>query len=85
MITTASTFYALRVLGGLDILASLKYMGIWPVNPLDVVKGLFLTMVLFAGPLVEKLWLDRDPRDDFVMDVKTSLSSWIGWRNYIVV
>ncbi|RVD88145.1 uncharacterized protein DFL_002341 [Arthrobotrys flagrans] len=84
LITTASTLYALRMLGGLDLPASLKYMGIWPVNLLDVGKGLGLTMVLFAGPLVEKLWLERDPRDDFLMDVKTSLSSWIGWRNYIV-
>ncbi|KAK6506969.1 hypothetical protein TWF481_005428 [Arthrobotrys musiformis] len=84
LITTFSTLYALRVLGGIDFMTSLKYMGIWPVNILDIVKAVFLTMVLFAGPLAEKLWLDRDPRDDLVMDVKTSLSSWIGWRNYIV-
>ncbi|KAK6362019.1 hypothetical protein TWF730_005722 [Orbilia blumenaviensis] len=84
LITTASTLYALRVLGGLDVATSLKYMGIWPVSVVDIARGLFLTAVLFVGPLAEKLWLERDPRDDLVMDIKTSLSSWIGWRNYIV-
>ncbi|EPS41225.1 hypothetical protein H072_4908 [Dactylellina haptotyla CBS 200.50] len=84
VITSVSTVYALAVLGGLDLWTSLKYMGIWPLNPLDVIKGLGLTMILFAGPLAEKFWLDRDPRDNIVMDFKTSVSSWIGWRNYIV-
>ncbi|KAF3925830.1 hypothetical protein ABW20_dc0102880 [Dactylellina cionopaga] len=84
LISTTSTLYALRLLGGIDFMTSLKVMGIWPLGVVDMVKGLALTMVLFAGPLVEKFWLDRDPRDNLVMDVKTSLSSWIGWRNFIV-
>ncbi|KAK6534685.1 hypothetical protein TWF281_005990 [Arthrobotrys megalospora] len=92
LITTASTVYALRVLGGLDIPTTVKYMGIYPFNPLDVLKALFLTAVLFIGPLAEKLWLDRDininnninNNNSLLLDIKTSLSSWIGWRNYIV-
>ncbi|KAK6541664.1 hypothetical protein TWF694_007456 [Orbilia ellipsospora] len=84
LITSVSTLYALAVLGGMDLFMTMKYTGLWPINPLDMIKGLGLTMILFAGPLVERVWLDRDPNSSFVMDVKTSLSSWIGWRNYIV-
>ncbi|KAF3935581.1 hypothetical protein ABW19_dt0203555 [Dactylella cylindrospora] len=87
LITSASTLYALRLLAGMDILTTIKYMGIWPINLLDILKGLVLTMVLFAGPLAEKFWLDREPDEDLqslIMDVKTSVSSWIGWRNFIV-
>ncbi|KAF3925028.1 hypothetical protein AA313_de0204490 [Arthrobotrys entomopaga] len=68
----------------MDLFMTMKYTGLWPIYPLDMIKGLGLTMVLFAGPLVEKVWLDKDPHGSFVMEVKTSLSSWIGWRNYIV-
>ncbi|KAI9793632.1 MAG: hypothetical protein M1833_000718, partial [Piccolia ochrophora] len=35
-------------------LEALRLLGYWPISPLDIVKTLALTAILFAGPLYER-------------------------------
>ncbi|BFZ63405.1 CAAX prenyl protease [Saitoella coloradoensis] len=49
----------------------------------DVVRALGLVFVLYIGPLVK--WLIWENGLRFVpRNVKENLTSWIGWRNYII-
>ncbi|KAJ6264776.1 LOW QUALITY PROTEIN: hypothetical protein Dda_0928 [Drechslerella dactyloides] len=84
LLTTLATLVTLRT-ADVSFPDSLRLMGVWPVSIVDVAKTLALTMVLFAGPLAETLWLEREEGVDFVQDARYALGSWIGWRNYVVV
>lgn len=63
---------------------ALHLLGWWPIALGDVFRSLFLTAILFLGPLFErgiaegewKEWI-RGSR------VSESLRGWIGWRNYV--
>ena len=63
---------------------TLRLLGWWPIDPLDILRTLLLCCILFAGPLFEfgiaeggwKRWIRGTPAIE-------TLSSWIGWRNLV--
>lgn len=64
----------------------LHLFGLWPISILDTVRGMLLVCILFAGPLYENGVVDGDWKDWVKFNgVYETLSSWIGYRNFIVV
>ncbi|KAG9195380.1 prenyl protein peptidase [Alternaria panax] len=63
----------------------LGLLGMWPVSPLDTLRTMLLVTILFAGPIFEHGIVDGGWRDWVKLNgVHESLSSWIGYRNFIV-
>lgn len=64
----------------------LHFLGIWPISILDSVRGMLLVCILFAGPLFENGVVDGDWKYWVKFQgVHEILSSWIGYRNFVVV
>lgn len=64
----------------------LALLGLWPVSPMDTIRTMLLVVILFAGPLFENGIVDGDWRDWIQLNgLHQSLSSWIGYRNFVVV
>jgi len=64
----------------------IRLLGIWPVSLVDTIRTMLLVTILFAGPIFEHGIVDGDWRDWIKLkSVHETLSSWIGYRNYIVV
>jgi prenyl protein peptidase len=62
-----------------------KLLGLWPISLLDTARTMLLVMILFAGPLFEHGVVDGEWKEWLTLrGVHESLSSWIGYRNYIV-
>jgi prenyl protein peptidase len=60
-------------------LESVHLLGWYPINASSLFPPLLLTFTLFAGPLFERLVIERiDPST-----TAATLLSWIGYRNYI--
>lgn len=65
---------------------ALRLLGWWPIGPLEIVKSLLLTSLLFLGFLFERgiaegewrYWM----RGGYFIE---SISDWAGWRNYVAV
>ncbi|KAI9832111.1 MAG: hypothetical protein M1826_002440 [Phylliscum demangeonii] len=65
-------------------LHALRLMGCWPLAPRDILRTLLLTAILFAGPLFEKGAVEGGwQRWVRGHELRATLGSWIGWRNYI--
>ncbi|KAL2393493.1 putative CAAX prenyl protease 2 [Exophiala dermatitidis] len=81
---SAATLYLLVVTAKLTAVDALHLLGWWPIRPIDVAKCCALTLLLYIGPLFEKIFIERD-LDDFHRGRKIveSLSSWQGYRNYV--
>lgn len=63
-----------------------KLLGVWPISPLDVARTMLLVIILFAGPIFEHGFVDGGFQDWIrLRGVRDSLSSWIGYRNFVVV
>jgi prenyl protein peptidase len=63
-----------------------RLLGLWPVSLIDTARTMLLVIILFAGPLFEHGVVDGAVGDWVrLRGVHESLSSWIGYRNYIVV
>lgn len=63
---------------------TLHLLGWYPFSPLAIAKVLALTALLFAGPLFEKCIIESGWRNWAKgRGIHETLSSWIGWRNYI--
>ncbi|KAJ4378775.1 CAAX prenyl protease [Didymella sp. IMI 355093] len=63
----------------------LHLLGIWPISILDSVRGILLVCILFAGPLFENGIVDGDWKYWVKFQgVHEILSSWIGYRNFVV-
>ncbi|KAH8712161.1 hypothetical protein GQ44DRAFT_811651 [Phaeosphaeriaceae sp. PMI808] len=63
----------------------LKLLGLWPVSFIDTARTMLLVVILFAGPIFEHGVVDGGFKDWVrLRGVYDSLSSWIGYRNYIV-
>lgn len=63
----------------------LSLLGIWPVSPVDTIRTMLLVVILFAGPIFEHGIVDDGWRDWIKLNgVNESLSSWIGYRNFVV-
>ena len=67
-------------------LSVFQLLGLWPVSLIDTARTMLLVMILFAGPLFEhgivdsglRRWIRRH-------EVYEIMSSWIGYRNFVVV
>jgi prenyl protein peptidase len=71
---------------GVSASDTLKLLGIWPISLLDTVQNMLLVTILFAGPIFEHGVIDGDWRDWIKLrGVHETLSSWIGYRNFVVV
>lgn len=78
------TIYVLAVYAEASGLEILRLLGWYPIGIVEVFKSLLLTALLFSGPLFEKAVVERGWRDwAGGRTVNETLSSWIGWRNYI--
>ncbi|KAF1997198.1 CaaX prenyl protein-like proteinase Rce1 [Amniculicola lignicola CBS 123094] len=86
VVSLALTVYVLHHYGNASPKEVLKLLGVWPVSLVDTAKTILLVAILFAGPLFEagivegglKYWI-RGTR------AYETLSSWIGYRNLVVV
>lgn len=63
---------------------ALHYLGWWPISLGDIIRSLFLTAILFTGPLFERGIAEGEWRD-WVRgrQVSETLRGWIGWRNFV--
>jgi hypothetical protein len=58
--------------------------GEWNIDIRKTVEALLLTVLLFLGPVVEKLFILQGWRT-LETDIIDSATSIMGWRNYIIV
>lgn len=83
-LSTLVTIYILAVhvkASGLEIL---RLLGWYPIGIVETFHSFLLTALLFAGPLFEKAVVESRWRDWIRgQTVSETLSSWIGWRNYV--
>ncbi|KAL4914254.1 hypothetical protein BDW62DRAFT_190650 [Aspergillus aurantiobrunneus] len=63
---------------------ALKLMGWWPLSFTDIFRSLFLTAILFTGPLFERGIAEGEWKEWFRKSrFSETLGGWIGWRNYV--
>jgi prenyl protein peptidase len=63
-----------------------KLLGLWPISLLDTGRTMLLVVILFAGPIFEHGVVDGALRNWIQLKgVYETLSSWIGYRNFVVV
>jgi prenyl protein peptidase len=63
----------------------LRLLGLWPIDPLDILKALALVSILFAGPLYETIVVDGGWRAFNFRGLKTTFfDSWIAFRNNFI-
>jgi prenyl protein peptidase len=86
--TTVCSVLTLLILQFLDAspLSPLHLMGYWPVDLFTSAKAVFLTALLFAGPLFENLVIDGEWREWTRLDpLKRVWADWPTWRNLVAV
>ncbi|KAI9762314.1 MAG: replication factor C subunit 4 [Chaenotheca gracillima] len=84
VITTLGTYYVLCSQANTTPWQALHFMGWWPVSILDLARSFLLTAILFLGPLFERGVVEEGWKDWIRgRHVRETLSSWIGWRNFI--
>lgn len=85
-ICSALTFFLLtHTRENTSVLKTAHLMGYLPLGFSEILKSLILTSILFSGPLFEKGFVDGEWKDWICFrNLRTSVSTWIGWRNYIV-
>ncbi|KAI1619506.1 prenyl protein peptidase [Exophiala viscosa] len=84
VVASSATLYLLVVTAKLTALDAAHLLGWWPVRMVDVFKSCALTLLLFLGPVWEKLFIEGH-WDDLRRGRKLveSLKSWQGYRNYV--
>ena len=83
-ISTLITSYILSTRAYEDLSSIIHNLGIYPIYPLAISKSILLTAFLFAGPLFERAVIESGWRRWIKgKDIHETLSSWIGWRNFI--
>ncbi|KAK8200134.1 uncharacterized protein BKA78DRAFT_303417 [Phyllosticta capitalensis] len=86
IVSTLITFYVLFHHGHASLPEALHYLGWWPISVFDLFKTILLLCVLFAGPLFEYGFVEGEWRNWIKgTHVNETLSSWIGWRNFVAV
>ena len=61
-------------------------LGWFPIGLNDTLKPVFLTMILFTGPLFERAIVESGWRSWITgRPLLETLGSWIGWRNFVAV
>jgi prenyl protein peptidase len=86
--TIACCILTLVVLYQHDVPAAeiFKLLGLWPVSLFDTARSMLLVIILFAGPIFEHGVVDGELKDWIKLrGFRETLSSWIGYRNFIVV
>ncbi|KAK8179371.1 prenyl protein protease [Phyllosticta citribraziliensis] len=84
IVSTLITLYVLFHHGHATLPEALHYLGWWPISVPDIFKTILLLCVLFAGPLFEYGVVDGEWRNWIKgRHVNETLSSWIGWRNFV--
>lgn len=82
---TVITAYILAFYGHADPRETLRLLGVFPVDLIDVVKVLGLVMVLFACSIYENVLVDGEWREWSLTAFKAALwDDWIGYRNLVV-
>lgn len=82
---TLVTVYLLAVEGHKSPEEVLRLLGIWPINPIDVLRVLGLAMVLFACSLYEDIIVNSAWREWSLTTFKeATFDSWIGYRNLVI-
>ncbi|KAH7140552.1 hypothetical protein EDB81DRAFT_798161 [Dactylonectria macrodidyma] len=62
----------------------LHLMGYWPIGLIDAARALWLTALLFAGPLYESLVIDGVAREWLTLEpLKELWVDWPTWRNMV--
>ncbi|KAL9104427.1 MAG: hypothetical protein Q9163_000633 [Psora crenata] len=83
-ISTVITSYILSTCADESLPSTMHALGIYPIHPITVGKSVLLTALLFAGPLFEKAIIESGWRRWIKgKDIHETLSSWIGWRNFV--
>ncbi|KAM0793833.1 hypothetical protein BDR22DRAFT_827472 [Usnea florida] len=83
-ICSVLTIYVISTCAEVSYWETFRLLGWYPVSFLDISKAVLLTGLLFAGPLFEKGVIESGWRHWAKgQDLNETLSSWIGWRNYI--
>ena len=78
--------FVLNQYGHLSSADILRLLGVWPVSLLDTAKTILLVAILFTGPLFEYGIVDANWKDWVTgKELYQTLSSWIGYRNYVAV
>lgn len=86
IICSFSTIYVIHNCASASLGEVFHLLGWYPVSILELVKVLFLTSLLFAGPLFESGIAESGWRDWIQgHSLQDSLSSWIGFRNFVAV
>ena len=82
---TLLTVYILAIPGGATPQEVLRLLGLWPVNPIDVVRVLGLVTVLFTCSQYEELLVNSGWREwSFSAFREATFNSWTGYRNLII-
>lgn len=84
-ISTLATFYLLHSRGQLSLESALHHVGLWPIAPLAILQPLLLVCILYLGPLYQNIFVQQSlsPLSSVWSELVTSLSSSIGYRNYV--
>jgi prenyl protein peptidase len=85
MVTTTTTLILVVEGTSTTPVDGLHLLGWWPVFPVEsVLAPLLLTLILFLGPLFEKLLVETSFRPfTLFQEVPASLRSHIGYRNFV--
>jgi prenyl protein peptidase len=86
--TAACSVATLLILFCLDVdrFSPWHLMGYWPVNLVSSAKAVFLTALLFAGPLFECLVVDGEWQQWLrLQPIQHVWSDWPAWRNLVAV
>ncbi|KAL8652004.1 MAG: hypothetical protein Q9226_004449 [Calogaya cf. arnoldii] len=83
-LSTVATVYILATRANASNLDILRLLGWYPIGIVEVAKSFLLTALLFTGPLFERVVVESRWKDWIQgRALHESLSSWIGWRNYV--
>lgn len=85
LVCTVVTVYILALHGNASPREVVRLLGLWPIDPLDVLKVLALVMILFACSLYELVLVDGEWRHwSFAAFKEAVFDDWIGYRNLVV-
>jgi prenyl protein peptidase len=86
IVCSLGTFVLLSSVDNGSPLKSLHCMGYFPIGATETLESLALTAILFLGPLFEGGIVEGRWRDWLrLRGLRASISSWMGWRNFVAV
>ena len=82
LISSIATIYILIAVADAKPTEALRFLGWWPVQPIEIVRSCILTFLLYLGPLFELTFVEKQLQGGH--SLRESFSSWQGYRNYVV-